>query len=83
MIDNAMHHLLCEAADQAGWDEESMMLYATRFLCRLAADDLDVEPRFRAFLHEQVVAGALDGVESDLPAHTQPRTLVARRCRWD
>ena len=58
MIDNALHRLLCEAADQSGWDEATMLLQTTRFLCRLASDNPEVEQQFQDYLNGQVVAEA-------------------------
>lgn len=63
MIDNAMRRLLCEAADQAGWDEETMMLHTTRFLDQLACDNHAVEQGFQDNLIEQVAFEVLAGAE--------------------
>jgi hypothetical protein len=54
VIDNPMHKILIDAANEAGWDEESMMLAATRFLTILGAEDETVEQRFLDYLQEQM-----------------------------
>lgn len=70
MIDNTMHRLLCEAADQAGWDEETMMLQATRFLDRLACEYPDMEQQFQHYLNEEVAFEVLADAEPGCSARS-------------
>jgi len=73
MIDNAMHGLLCAAADQAGWDEETMLLHTTRFLARLACDNPDVEQRYQDYLNEEVAFEVLAGAEPCISTTIYPK----------
>lgn len=56
MIDNTAHEVLVEAADETGWDEETMMLMATRFIADLGDDEPAILGKFEAYLKVQVAA---------------------------
>jgi len=68
MFDNPMHRLLCAAADQAGWDEETMLLQATRFLEHLAGDRPEVAVRFQDYLAEQVAFDVFTATDPSEPS---------------
>jgi hypothetical protein len=52
--DNAAHAILVEAADEAGWGENTMLLMTTRFIAGLSESDPAALDRFKACLHEQL-----------------------------
>lgn len=75
MIDNAVHAVLVEAADNAGWDEDSMLLMATRFIAHLSADDPAVVGKFKAYLEEQV---SDENAECSMGEATGPAVIPAK-----
>ena len=54
MIDNTAHDILVQAADEVGWNEETMLLMATRFIARLGGEDPTILEKLEVYLQEQV-----------------------------
>jgi hypothetical protein len=79
MIDNFMHKHLIDAANEANWNEESMLLTATRFLTVLADQDEKLEQRFKDYLRKQFDAEASEAerMEFVIPAeaHSDDRVF--------
>ena len=79
MIDNFMHQHLIDAANGAGWNEESMLLTVTRFLAVLADKDEKLEQQFKDYLREQVAAEASEAERMDFvipaEAHSDDRVF--------
>lgn len=84
MIDNAAHDILVQAADEVGWNEETMLLVATRFIAGLGGEDPNILEKLEVYLQEQVAEEndyAAEQVTSRATAPAAAKKAAARSSR--